>query len=133
MKQHSGLADSPFFAPPPPVAEAVVHDTKPVKAVSSPQKADTNQTGDSVIPRYRDTTLEFIQARVVEFGKEAATYRFTAAEKQALSKLIYAYRGRGVRTTENEVLRIALNALLHDHQQQGEQSLLASILRRLRP
>ena len=125
MKQHSGLADSPFFAPPPPVQETA-------KSTAPSARQTDAEMPDTVIPRYRDTTLDFIQARVAEFGKEAATYRFTATEKQALSKLIYAYRGRGLRTTENEVVRIALNALLQEHQQHGEQSVLAAVLRRLR-
>lgn len=133
MKQNSGLADSPFFTPPPAVAAPTAREAKPAKAPDAPAKPSATDERDTVIPRYRDTTLEFIQTRVGEFGKEAATYRFTAAEKQALSKLIYAYRGRGVRTTENEVVRIALNAILEDHQSNGEQSLLAKVLRRLRP
>lgn len=133
MKQPNGLADSPFFAPPPPTPKSVVRDVIAAKAPVMPQVVETTDDRDTVIPRYRDTTLDFIQARVTEFGKEAATYRFTTTEKQALNKLIYAYRGRGVRMTENELLRIALNALLHDHQQRGDQSLLAAVLRRLRP
>jgi hypothetical protein len=133
MKLNSGLADSPFFAPLPAVAEPATPEAKSVKTATAPTKPSSSGARDTVIPRYRDTTLEYIQARVREFGKEAATYRFTAAEKQALSKLIYAYRGRGVRTTENEVVRIALNTLLEDHQSNGEQSLLAKVLRHLRP
>ena len=124
MKQYSGLADSPFFTAPPPTPE-------PVKRVFRPETTDRPASDDTVIPRSHDTALDFVQARVQTFGKEAATYRFTATEKQALAKLIYAYKARGVRTTENEVIRIALNALLHDQQQQGEQSLLAAVLRHL--
>lgn len=124
MKRKNGLADSPFFSPPvPSVPVAVAAESPEVKIVPPP--------GETAIPRYRDTTLDFIASRVKEFGKEAATHRFTAAEKQALSKIVFAFRSRGIKTTENELLRIATNSLITEYQQYGNDSLLALVLRQL--
>ena len=85
---------------------------------------------DTVVSRYQDT-IEVIRKAVKELGKEAATYRFTQEEKRMLADIVYAYRGRGIRTSENEITRIAINALVEDYRQNGENSTLAKVLERL--
>lgn len=94
----------------------------------------------AAIPRYRDTTVvtttprakesieETTRKAVKQFGKEAATYRFTVEEKKALSDVVYTYQQRGVRTSGNEITRIGLNYLLEDYHRRGEQSILAQII-----
>ena len=66
-----------------------------------------------------------------QLGKEAATYRFTQEEKRALADIVYVYRNIGIRTSENEITRIALNVILEDYKESGEKSALAKVLRRL--
>ena len=87
---------------------------------------------DTVIPRDHDTMEDdnLVQVRnaVKQLGKEAATYRFTTAEKSLLAELIFNYRKLGVRTSENEIARIAINYLLLDYKQNGEFSVLHQIL-----
>ncbi len=85
---------------------------------------------DTVVSRHQDT-IEIIRKAVKELGKEAATYRFTQEEKRMLSDIVYSYKGRGIRTSENEITRIAINALVEDYRQNGENSTLARVLERL--
>lgn len=93
---------------------------------------------DAVIPSNHDTTSpdkqdihETVRKAVKQLGKEAATHRFTVEEKEQLAEIEYAYKRQGIRTSENEITRIALNYFLEDHRQHGENSLLAKILNRL--
>lgn len=91
---------------------------------------------DTVIPRYHDTTtanpdeplLLLVRKAVKTFGKEAATHRFTQAEKNAIAEVVYGYRSRGIRTSENEIARIAINYLVYDYQRRGEASILHQCL-----
>lgn len=77
------------------------------------------------------TTVERIRKTVKQYGKEAATHRFTLEEKRLLADIVYTYERRGVRTSENEITRIAINWLILDYQANGEQSVLARLLERL--
>ena len=75
--------------------------------------------------------LETMRKAVKEFGKEAATHRFTEAEKRALAEIVYTYERQGYRTSENEITRIAIHWLLQDYYQSGTQSVLARLLESL--
>src|SRR5574340_297493 len=102
---------------------------------------------DTVIPRYHDTmkpsnhdtTLsnqderieEKVRKAVKQIGKEAATHRFTLDEKNALADIEYSYKRQGIRTSENEITRIAMNYFVEDYRLNGENSLLAKILKLL--
>ena len=66
-----------------------------------------------------------------ELGKEAATHRFTPAEKRAVADIIYTYKQRGIRTSENEITRIAVNWIVEDFKRHGEASALARVLKTL--
>lgn len=94
---------------------------------------------DTMTPRYHDTTIprvhgvaiELVRKAVREFGKEAATHRFTADEKKQITDLIYTYKSRGVKTSENEIARIAINFIVEDYRENGETSVLHKILEAL--
>ena len=152
----SGLADSPFFAPPPPKVEIPappsanfpvqkiepekIEKTKRRKTVQ-PSNGDTMtpRNHDTVIPRYHDTTtprvygvvIEVVRKAVKEFGKEAATHRFTEVEKREVADLIYTYKNRGIKTSENEITRIAVNFVMEDYKENGENSVLHKIIEAL--
>jgi hypothetical protein len=151
----SGLADSPFFqssqvkieATTPPLADSSAQDSKPEK-IKKPKQV-SKQTGNrdttvsryhaTTIPRYHDTTIPQAQIDIVglvrkavkEFGKEAATHRFTEIEKKEIADLIYTYKNRGVKTSENEITRIAVNYIVEDYKENGENSVLHKILKAL--
>jgi hypothetical protein len=93
---------------------------------------------DTTIPFNHDTTtplendlFETVRKSVKQIGKEAATHRFTLEEKNELADIEYTYKRQGIRTSENEITRIAINYFIEDYRQNGEQSLLAKILERL--
>jgi hypothetical protein len=153
----SGLADSPFFAPvvpkievpTPPLATSLIQKVEPVK-IKKPkvQKSEQPSNSDTTIPsnhdttvsRYHDTTtpqihgvlIEQIRKAVKEFGKEAATHRFTIAEKKEIADLIYTYKNSGIKTSENEIARVAVNFVVEDYKVNGENSVLHKILKALR-
>jgi hypothetical protein len=153
----SGLADSPFFAPAPPKVEPIAPPSTnpPVKKIEpekiekpKPRKIEQPSNRDTMIPsnhdttvsRYQDTTtlqvygvaIELIRKAVKEFGKEAATHRFTEAEKKEIADLLYTYKNRGIKTSENEIARIAVNFVVEDYKVNGENSVLHKLLKALR-
>src|SRR5947209_5482554 len=107
--------------------------------------SDTND--DLMIPRYHDTVIpsthdtivtppqddviEIVRKAVKQIGKEAATQRLTLEEKQALADIEYRYKRQGLRTSGNEITRIAINYVIDDYRKNGENSLLAKVLKRL--
>jgi hypothetical protein len=125
---------------------------------SSPAASRQNEQSNrnaTVIPRHRATTtsskdeskrpseqgavsddtvaasLETMRKAVKQIGKEAATHRFTTQEKNVLADIVYTYTRQGYRTSENEITRIAVNWLILDYQERGEQSVLARMLEAL--
>ena len=98
---------------------------KEVEATIPPSNHDT------VIPRDHETMHEDIRKAMKAFGKEAATHRFTITEKQELAEIIYAYKQLGVRTSENEITRIAINFIIKEYQLDKEESTLDTILKLL--
>lgn len=76
-------------------------------------------------------TIEALRRAVREPGREVAYVRLTPEEKGQVSDIVYDYKKRGQRTTENELHRIAINHLLHDYHEYGAESVLAHVLARL--
>lgn len=86
---------------------------------------------DTVVAWYHDTMVEAIRAAVKQFGKEAATHRWTPEEKKAVADIIYAYKGHNIRTSENEIARIAVNFVVEDYRENGENSIIHKVLKAL--
>jgi hypothetical protein len=121
--------------------------SKPSSSKTQQQKEEKQILHDTMIPRHHDTTIPFnhdamtpshddgifelVRKSVKQIGKEAATHRFTLDEKNELADIEYTYKRQGIRTSENEITRIAINYFIEDYRQNGEQSLLAKILKRL--
>ena len=61
-------------------------------------------------------------------GKEVTFVRLTPEEKKRLGDIAYTYKRQGMKTSENEISRIAINFLLEDYQANGEASILAKVL-----
>jgi hypothetical protein len=135
--------DSPPPSQEEPTQEEIVNSApKEKKQVVKPQ---TNH--DTMTPRHHDTTVsrhhdamtpqqdidifETVRKAVKQLGKEAATHRFTLAEKNLLADIEYTYKREGIRTSENEITRISINYIIEDYRQNGEESILAKILKRL--
>jgi hypothetical protein len=121
-------------------------ETPPPSAKKSSPK-QTQSTSDTMIPRHHDTVVsrnhdtmipqqgsdifEVVRKAVKQIGKEAATYRFTKEEKNHLEDIKHAYKRQDIITSENEITRIAINYLIEEYHQNGDESILAKILRRL--
>ena len=144
----SGLADSPFFSVPQKKRAAAPPPDEPPKNKKQGKRKDhtgklraarrqsnrdttTPRYHDTTVSRYHDTIIELIRKAVKEFGKEAATHRFTMEEKKAIAGIIYSYKNRGVRTSENEITRIAINFVINDYRENGKNSVLDKALRAL--
>jgi len=76
--------------------------------------------------------LEAVRKTVKNPGKEEVLYvRLSKEEKDKLSDVSYTYKRQGIKTSDNELVRIALNALLEEYKINGEKSVLALILESL--
>lgn len=96
--------------------------------VSRYQGVMTPPVPDAALKIEQAELMKTVRKAVKEFGKEAATYRFTVTEKKALGEIVFAYRGQGIRTSENEITRIAINFLFNDYKLNGQNSILHKIL-----
>lgn len=56
-----------------------------------------------------------IKEIICEPGREAATYRLTIREKDYLQDLIYLFRKKGVKISENTLIRISINYIIRNH------------------
>ena len=119
-------------------------DSQAQSSTKHTKKEVIQKSHDTMTPRYRDTTqprnhgvtipqeeaalFEVVRRSVKQIGKEAATHRFTIDEKNLLADIEYTYKRQGIRTSENEITRIAINYFIEDYRQNGEQSILGKIL-----
>ena len=114
----SGLADSPLF------------QTEISNKANEDSTIDkhTERKHTVVTPRYHDSMTATIAKSVRETGKEVCTYRLTQKEKTSLVEIIYHFRMRNCRLSENEIARIAINFLIEDFRADKEDCKLSSII-----
>lgn len=72
--------------------------------------------------------IETIRKRVKSVGKEVSYLRLTLPEKAELDEIVYMFKRQGVKTSENEINRIALNLMLADFKTNGQASLVARVI-----
>jgi hypothetical protein len=136
------LHESAFFRPPvvvqkdehPSPAPEILHPAEatpqtPLPPV--PSDTTTPRYHDTVIPRHHDTIIETTRRAAKQVGKEAATHRFTLEEKKALRSIARDYEEKEVKTSENEITRIAINYIIADYRAHRDESILARILKQL--
>lgn len=133
----SNLNKQTHTSPKPLPGQVVdVYEGSPSKergiVVSSNRDTMTPQDQPNTPSSDNTTMIEKIRLGVKQFGKEAATHRFTIDEKKALSKIIFAYKTQNIRTSENEIARIAINFIIADYEQYGKKSILHQSLNALR-
>lgn len=125
---------SPAITPPMPES-SVIYEAP--AAASSENKQDAGEaTQDSErdgaeLASLHASMLASIRGVVRKIGKESVYVRVTPEEKVRLSDIVYTLKREGVRTTENEVSRIALNYLIEDYKLNGERSMLAQVIEAL--
>ena len=145
----TGLADSPLFLNPqntstpvnPPSEKTSSMkklrktgcQTEKSKAATQPINHDTTtpRNDGTTVAWYHDTMIELVRKAVKDFGKEAATHRFTVEEKKAIADIVYTYKNQNLRTSENEITRIAVNFVIEDYRENGQNSILEKVLKAL--
>lgn len=110
-------------ASPPPEQPA---PQKQAEAAKQTSKHESNHA--STLARTHDGMLESVRKTVKEVGKEIVYVRLTPAEKRRLEDLVYSYKRQGIKTSENEIARIALAFLLEEHSEDGKESTLAKVI-----
>ncbi len=99
------------------------HDSKPDSMIASKP--------DSRLSRTQDSQIAEVRKAVRAFGKDPFFGRFTPEEKRQLAEIAFAYTQRGIRTSENQIARIAINYMLQDYRDKKEESFLDKILKAL--
>jgi hypothetical protein len=126
---------------PKPKAKAKKEESKPTDTMI-PSNRDTTipRYHDTKVSRYQNTTvsmeydediIEIIRKGVKQIGKEPATQRLTVKEKQDLKEIEFNYLKEGIRTNANEIIRIATNYIVNDYKNNGENSILHKVIKKL--
>jgi hypothetical protein len=118
----SSLAQSPGQPPTHPVSEAPKADDTPAPdSVHASNQAST-------LASYQASIIETVRRIVKKGGKEVTYIRLTPEEKTQLTDLVFTYKRQDIKTSENEISRIAINFLLEDYKMYGEASILAKVI-----
>ncbi len=88
-------------------------------------------TRASTLASNQDSIIEIIRKTVKPLGKEVAFTRLTPEEKGRLADIVYTYKRQGVKTSENETIRIAINFLIEDFHKNGKKSMLSQVIEAL--
>jgi hypothetical protein len=103
------------------------HDTTP-----SRHHDTVKPIRQDILLSYDQNLIDTLRSAVKQVGRIPATTRFTEEEKRLLDSIEYEYKmNRNIRTSANEMIRIAINFLLGDHHKNKNHSLLAKVLESL--
>lgn len=112
------------------------HQEAPAPAESNPPKArkaaSRPRSAPVPTPTPSSDPLAEMQQTLKTIGKEIYYVRVTPDEKARIEDVLHALKRRGLRTSANELGRIALNQLLADYEDHGEESVLVRVLSRMR-
>jgi len=75
--------------------------------------------------------IESLRKAVKPLGDKVSYVRLTDAEKDGLREVVVALSRQGLKTTENEVSRIAIAYLLSDHARNGPDSVVTRVIEAL--
>ena len=129
----------PVASPTPRRPEGVTTRRRDVTTARLPDAA-ADRRHDSAASRRRGAAAAREGARdratalaqgVQELGTKRTTIRFSRSEKAALREIVHTYDRREIRTTENELTRIAVSWLVEDYRELGEGSVLARVVAQL--
>ena len=112
----------------------LLQETSSLSGLTSPMLASEQASNDA--SKHASTlademNLETIHKTLKFIGKEVLYVRLTQEEKNQVADIEYTYQRQGIKTSGNEIGRIALNFLLADYKANGENSLLAKMLTEL--
>lgn len=124
VEQESPKQDIEASQPLEPAKEEALAERK--KRREEPSQKDSVQSREQASSHA--SVLAKIGKAVREIGKEVSYTRLTPEEKRRVLDIIYNFKSTGIRTTENELMRIAINFLLEDYDLHKEGSILHKIL-----
>ena len=111
------------------------HQNDEQKKTSVPAPSEPKKTEQASYPASKHASMLATDADFVAIhktlkllGKEVLYVRLTQEEKNQVADIEYTYQRQGIKTSGNEIGRIALNVLLADYKANGEQSILAKML-----
>jgi hypothetical protein len=131
---------SAFFqpaAPEPPAAASLpssLPSPPPALVADKPVRQQVKKSPSqiaSTLASYQQELVETIRRTVKKGGRIVSFVRLTQTEKDQLADIVYTYKRRGMKTTENEINRIAINFLLEDYKRNGEESMLVKVIEAL--
>ena len=99
---------------------------KPTKLIESKQTSNIASKRASTLAK--DIDFIALHKTLKLIGKEVLYVRLTLEEKNQVADIEYTYQRQGIKTSGNEIGRIALNVLLADYKTNGEHSILAKML-----
>jgi hypothetical protein len=128
----------PKPTPPPPVQdppdEIPARPAAPKKASKQDSKRASTLAGKlekRATPIGQERLIESIRKTVKSLGNKVSFTRLTPEEKGRLADIVYTYKRQGIKTSENEINRIAINFLIEDFHTHGEDSVLAQVIEAL--
>src|SRR5918911_1635437 len=100
----------------PPSEEKLQGEQKPAQTSKElPKKAIKKESRSaSTLASKQDSTIETIRKTVKTLGTKVSFTRVTPEEKGRVEDIVYTYKRQGVKTSENEINRIAMNFLIED-------------------
>ncbi len=127
LRPRATLAPEPPIEP-APIAEAAKPTRAPRKKPTAADVAPVEPTAAEGPPSRDQATIEAMQRALKSVGKEIFYARVAPEEKRKVDETVFALKQSGIRTSVNDIGRIALNYLLADHEANGEQSILNRVL-----
>jgi hypothetical protein len=119
--------------PPPPLPtskpEKQAEVRTPKESTSKARKKERMHA--STLASNQDSLVETIRKTVKSLGQVVSFTRVTPEEKGRIADIVYTYKRQGIKTSENEINRIAMNFLLEDYTKNGKESVLAQVIEAL--
>jgi hypothetical protein len=112
----------------PVQAEDSRQDKASISALIDRPTSKQTRMKASTLARYHDSLIDTIRKAVKHTGREVTFVRLTPEEKRQLADIVYTYKRQGVKTSENEISRIAMSYLLEDYKANGQESILAKVI-----
>jgi hypothetical protein len=113
-------------SPPQPAQEALVE--APVRKIAPKKASRQDRKRASTLASNQEEMIETLRKTVKSLGNKVSYTRLTTEEKGRIADIIYTYKRQGVKTSENEINRIAINFLVEDFHAHGEDSMLAKVI-----
>jgi hypothetical protein len=119
----------PKVTPPPPAQDTPEETPARPPVPTKASRKDSKHA--STLASNHEAVIETIRKTVKRLGNTVSFTRLTPDEKGRLADIVYTYKRQGVKTSENEINRIAINFLIEDFQAHGDESVLAQVIEAL--